>query len=402
MRSKRLVGRSPSQRRSETSEAEPLGFLPSPSLELLLEAGLAGPERAQPAFEEWLGATDLDEDLGWDVVHLLPLVFYHQKRLGVTAPILGRFRGVYRRTWYENQRVLHAARSALGALQKHRIDPLVVDDAALAFAWYESPGLRPISGLDLLISPSNVPDAIAVLAQAGWRAPTEAGQDDFRFADHLTCVGSEDLQVRIHWSLLPGGQTPPVRDTDCSGDIPGLEETAVKRLDPASQLLRTIVRAHRDDGRRYFPWVADGLMLLSGRGGQIDWSRFLATAGSLRLTGQLAAALGYLAENFGASIPGEVMNTLSMHRAGWVERAADAIVRARITEATPREGAERSLRREFLRYFERTRRVGNPVRAALDFSHLLRYRWNLSGRRDILPVLFRSRDRNPAGSRADH
>jgi hypothetical protein len=359
-------------------------LLPTPQEESLLEAALAGPPKADAAFSTWLSGIDLSAEISWEVVRLLPLAFHNLRAQGVDAPVLGRFKGVLRRTWYQSQRVMSSTRPSLGCLRAAGIDPLVLDDAALALGCYESAALRPVTRLDLLVGRSEVGSAVDALRRDGWRSRSDGTADDLRFADHISLLGSENAEVRLRWAVLPGDPDPAAARPAAAplvwlGSIEG-------GLNPTSQLLRILLRRHHPDDAPSFHWVPDALMVLRKNSSGIEWSGLLATAAAHRLTGLLAQGLGYLSERFGAAIPSGVLTSLARHRATFMERLADTVV---VTYASRTPSSPEPLRVEFFRYLERTRRVGNPIRTLIDFSHSLRYRWKLPGRREILPALFR-------------
>ena len=376
----------------DTTGVRRASLLPSPRDRLLLLAALGEAPRAEAAFSRWLVATDLEAELGWEVVRLLPLAFQNLRAQGVDHPVLGRFKGVYRRVWYESRQVFHRTAPAVRTLQEAGIDPLVLDDAALALAGYAPPALRPVARLDLLVHSPDLQPAVEALRRAGWRSPSDGTADDLRFADYLQVFspGTEEAEVRLRWEVLPGGRDRFERPASLSaGLLPGWPETPVGWLHPTFQLLRIVVLRHRADGPS-FHWVADAIHLLRSHGDTIDWFRLQQAAKEHRVTGLLATGFQYLVASFGAAVPAAVEAELERHRAPVMERIADAVRSSgRGRNGFPARTPE-TLWAELLGYLERKRYLGDPVRAILEFSHLLRYRWRLGGRREILPALFRN------------
>jgi hypothetical protein len=372
-------------------------LLPSAQEQLLLTAALAGGDRAISSFRAWREVVDLDGELGWETVGLFPLAYHNLTRLGATDPLLGRLKGVYRRTWYESQQVIHRVSPAIAAMQARGISPLVVDGAALALACYEPATLRPVTGVDLLILRDAVGAAVRALVDHGWRPAEELEDGDLRFADQLRVLGPDGTELRLWWRLLTGG-VDAVQSGFPGGDPlpwPGLK---LHTLDPGRQLLRTILEGIRPDIRTSYHWVPDALMILRARGGAIDWPAIQAEATACRMTALLGVACGYLVEEFSAPIPAEVLASLRRHRPSLAERIADTALASTPREPMPWPPPPRgSLRGEWNRFLARRRRPGNPAILLVEFSHVLRHRWGLRGRRQLLSLALRAA--RPSGTR---
>lgn len=386
--------------RAEASASRRTGpgiLLPPPHEQLLLTAALAGEDRAISSFRAWREVVDLDGELGWETVRLFPLAYHNLTRLGATDPVLGRLKGVYRRTWYESRQVIHRASPAIAALQALGINPLVVDGAALALACYEPAALRPVTGADLLIPRDAVGAAVRALTDHGWRPAEELEDGDLRFADLVRVLGPDGTDIRLWWRLLTGGA-----DAVQSGfprpeplPWPGLK---LVTLDPGRLLLRTILEGIRPDVRTSYHWVPDALMILRARGGTIDWPTVLAEATACRMTALLGLACGYLVEEFSAPIPVEVLAALRQHRPPLAERIADTALAATPREPMPWPPPPRgSLRGEWNRFLARRRKLENPASMLVEFSHVLRHRWRLHGRRQLLSLALRAA--RPPGTR---
>src|SRR5438445_136412 len=110
---------------------------------------LRGP-RAREAWGQWKAGADLDH-LDAGSYRLLPQLYQNLHRHGVDEPVLALFRGVYLRTWYENQLRLHQIAGLLRSFRDARIDTIVLKGAALTVLYYKDNGLRPMHDIDLLV-----------------------------------------------------------------------------------------------------------------------------------------------------------------------------------------------------------------------------------------------------------
>jgi hypothetical protein len=358
---------------------------------LLLEAALSGPERAIPAFHAWQSQVDLEGELGWSVVRLFPLVYHNLHSHGVCDPLMGRFKGVYRRAWYESHQLRHQTGPVPALLVANRIEVMLLDGAPLALSYYDHPALRPMASIALMVRRQQVRPAIQLLQQAGWRPTRDATDDHLRFADSLQFLGPDGGAIDLHWHVLEGSPNEESDDACWQSSEPvDWQGTPVRQLDATGLLTRALLQGVRWDGESSLSWIPDALVVLRRRPAAIDWERFVRVADQHRLTHRLALACAYLARTFGPAVPAAVEARLASHRARLLERIADAGLLANRRQSpdrpTPNAGG---LLAEFSRYAWRARHVGNPVSMLLGFSHYLRYQWGLSGRRDILPTVLR-------------
>src|SRR5712691_11019679 len=131
-------------------ESRPRRYLPNSEQQLLLRAALLPDERARAAWEALGPGFDPDR-LDSDSKGLLGLLFRNLRKLGVEDPRLGRFKGIYRLTWFKNQLLFHAADGLLAALERADIPTILLKGAALVTTAYRDVGLRAMADFDILI-----------------------------------------------------------------------------------------------------------------------------------------------------------------------------------------------------------------------------------------------------------
>jgi hypothetical protein len=125
-------------------------------------------------------------------------------------------------------------------------------------------------------------------------------------------------------------------------------------------------------------WVADELALIAGTADAIDWNQIVAFAIEIRLASRLRRKLELL-KRFGAPIPDTAMILLRDAKASPPESADKLVLNIlpRRLRYTPLGG-----RGVFADYLRADRWAGSS-RGAGDFSHFVRHRWGLKGRREI-------------------
>src|SRR5262249_17204413 len=135
---------------------------------LPLRAALLARAPAEDALPEWRGSVDF-EAVATPVQRLLPLI---HRNLGSEArgdPVLGRIRGIYRRTWVLNAIQMGEGERAIAALGEEEIPTMLLKGAAMIARWTGDSGVRMMSDFDLLVPRERARDAIARLRAAGAR-----------------------------------------------------------------------------------------------------------------------------------------------------------------------------------------------------------------------------------------
>src|SRR5688572_5739770 len=277
-------------------------LLPGPEQTLLLRACLLGGEEGAAAWEKWSTrhpnpVADLPRTTG-EIGLLMPLLAHGLAAAGVKlgeGDLATALRGAALR---EQRRaaILHrGAAAALTALHESDVEVIVVGGVELAERSWPRPDLRHTHDLDLLVDPSQLKAAAAVLRRLGGRGPAEPGRRGDLELTHL-----EGAPVFLHTSpFVFRGPTPPLREMlerSVQGDIGGVP---VQVLAGDDALLRTIGQAF--GGRPgSIKWVPDAWF--AARSSGVDWGRLAGTAEDSRLAVFTHAAVTYLAEALGVKV----------------------------------------------------------------------------------------------------
>lgn len=168
--------------------------------------------RTHAAQVNWQGFPELAEAHG-----LAPLTHLHLARAGVSPPVDVQQRLFGLATMH---RTANAARfeilaGILEAFEAASIRVLVLKGAALAHILYPTPGLRPISDIDLLVDPHDARRAQSALGSLGFHAPQQPTDRRFVGHHHLPpAIQFRDgllVQVEVHRNAMsedtPGSLT---------------------------------------------------------------------------------------------------------------------------------------------------------------------------------------------------
>ncbi len=237
---------------------------PSARQALLLEAAL---RRGAPALDAWrrwvdgLDAEGLEEQLEPDSQWLMPLLYWNLRH-DVTHPVLARCRNVYLHNWYKNNARLHALAAAVRA-GKPAVAPVLLKGTAMAVRYYDSPGARPFTTLDV------------------WLPVPDGGPE---WPDH------QREALVLHDASYPGACASEVLDRVDTVTVMG---AACAVMSAADQLVHIASQRRSWDPRTRLIWLADAAHVLR-RSPDLDWDMVRGATLRLGLTDALSAMLDYL------------------------------------------------------------------------------------------------------------
>jgi hypothetical protein len=253
---------------------------------------------------------------------VFPLLYRNLSRLGVDDPDLGRLKGHLRLALYVNHMLFAAAGTAIEALHDAGIETLLLKGAPIAILRYGSPGLRPMSDVDILVPTDRALAAIRLLRENGWK-PVNAWDPErkieLRHAEGFRRRAG-GATIDLHWNAL----MQPFRDDDLWAAATDIEIGGVPTRAPCAtdQLLLALVHGllHEEFGGSLL-WITDSAALLGPAGQDIVWDRLVDAARRREVTLPLAAGLEYLRGLLG-TVPEAVISELAASRTRRLERAA--------------------------------------------------------------------------------
>jgi hypothetical protein len=297
------------------------GCMPSREQELLLRAALLKGDAALQAWRDWRARADPDRlDLG--SFRLLPLLYRNLRGHGPQDPLIEKFKGIYRLTWYKNHLLFHRMAPLLRLFQNEGIETMLLKGAALILFYYKDYGARPMDDFDILVHPEQVPAAINLLKGLGWKIPF--GGQKRLYENNMTNViafqhpsnGKLDLHWHVLWECCGGEADQDFWNGAVSinfGDIP----TSV--LNPADQLLHVCVHGARWNPLPPLRWIADAMFVIGCEDAAINWDRVVDQAIARRLTLVQRNTSHYLSNLLDAPVPSTFLEKMNEAPTSWME-----------------------------------------------------------------------------------
>ena len=126
------------------------GFWPTPQQELLLRAALSDGDESLPAWRAWRSDAD-PQLLDAGSARLLPLVYRRLREPCVNDEWQPLLKQAYRQTLGRNRLLFHHAAAFCDELARLGIRALLLKGAPLSQIYYQDPGARPMSDIDILV-----------------------------------------------------------------------------------------------------------------------------------------------------------------------------------------------------------------------------------------------------------
>jgi hypothetical protein len=302
-----------------------LSSWPTPEKELLLRAALLAGEPALEAWQQWRSRVDI-EQLDPGSYRVLPLLFRNLGRLQVQDAAMGRLKGIYRLTWYQNQMRFHAITPLLHLFHEVGIPTMVLKGTALTLLYYRDYGLRPMSDCDLLVPTARAREALDLLKSLGWKPSrpqlTMPPRDGFINVRQAVGLAHDDgREFDMHWhALLQGcykGADDDFWSAAIAADVHGAPTTV---LNPADELLHTCVHGMRWNPVPPLRWLADATTIIRQAGADLDWGRLVEQAKKRRLILPVRETLAYVQEILQVSVPSAVVREMTLEPVSEIER----------------------------------------------------------------------------------
>jgi hypothetical protein len=369
-------------------------WFPSPDQELLLRAALLPGDAAEGAWARWR-AVNWDEQFDPASFRLLPLVYRNLATAGSEDPAMGRLKGIYRRSWFLNQSLLHWAAGVIGRLEASGVPTMLLKGAGLSLAHYRDAGVRPMDDVDVAVPLDRRGAAIEALVAAGLEPEWPFTDEQLAFVHAEEFAGPDGKQLDLHWSVL---WRPGADEQLWAAAVPvDLRGVGTRTLSATDHLLHVC-----DHGVYWSPihplrWVADVHVIL--RSGAVDWERLVRLAVEREATLPVEQALRYMHERFDAELPAGLLPRLRRQRVRPLRRVAHRVAelppsRTRsvgmvalyldMYRAGARVAGDRPGPRGFLRHLERHAGVDGPRQLAARGIRILSRR---DPRRDANPVM---------------
>ncbi|MCF8297441.1 MAG: nucleotidyltransferase family protein [Saprospiraceae bacterium] len=295
---------------------------PTYEQELLLTASLLDDGRAISAIDEWLTLIDLDGQLDSGSFRLLPLLFKNLLKHNYKGPRMNMLKGVYRLSWYKNQKLIYNSIKVLELFQKADIKTMILKGVALSSLVYKDIGVRPMFDLDILVPSHQATKAIELLKSNNWKPENDEYLEyNLRFGKGMGFKNDEDFDCDLHWHPFFEGHGKNSELDFWDNAIPlKIFDTSTLSFCYTDMLLHTFVHGIKWNKEPPIRWVADAFYLINATDFEIDWERFIFQVKKYKVVLQIKEALNYLIEKFNVEVPEEVMSELSKIRITLAEK----------------------------------------------------------------------------------
>ena len=273
---------------------------------------------------EWKSSVDIDR-LDQGSLRLLPLLYWNLRTHGVKDPLMNRFKGVYRLTWYENQMLFHNMATLLRSFHNAGIQTMILKGVALTLLHYRDYGLRPLGDFDVLVHTEQALAAISLLRKLSW-TPKSRSLEAFTetYISVTTGHGFKNTAGRefdLHWHVLPECCYANADDDFWDGAVlTKIHDVPTYALNPTDHLLHVCVHGAKWSPVPPIRWVADAMMIVKTSQSELDWDRLITQAEQRRLILPLGDALNYLRDVFDAPIPLAIPQSLQNMPTSQIER----------------------------------------------------------------------------------
>lgn len=287
---------------------------------LLLKTVISDEALARSAWQEWRERFTLDEIDSYPVVRFLPMVSQRLLEIEKEDDLLPILRGMYRKTWFVNVTFENHALRIASDLTDLGIDYVLAKGAALTFAYYKDPGLRPCRDIDILVRKEDVYRANEYFLKQGW-PPRLFGIDECIGVKHGTSYElSEEFSIDLHWSLL----------SEWKGDLAvkslwentkncQVRDSEVRILGPSELLLHACIHGVRGPLPDYF-WALDALKIIETSASEIDWQKTVRLARDYSVVNRFHRALQFLQDTCNAPIDAQVYRYMDSRRLKFADK----------------------------------------------------------------------------------
>jgi hypothetical protein len=335
-----------------TSPARP--HLPS-ALKLLLQAALFPIPEAAIAFGQWRKQIDF-ESLDLASYNLMPKLYQNLHAHFEKDDITQRIKGIYRRTWLENQLLFPLFEKIFCLFENNRIEFIVLSGAPLFRQFGGDSFVFPLKGFEISVSSEQFPSALEILQNNGWQTKQEISSGDLTENNFLFV--DDESQAQFYLRRQPLNQFKVGYQT---AERIEFAKTKIKILSANEQILHLCKDEFLGWKKHSGYWALMSFTILKS-GTKINWKKLVAQAKARKLSFALFEMLDYTAENLAVEIPEIVLKELAKPQTALLQKWERILT------------AYRSLRETHLN--NRTKTDSPP--SVIGFVKFLRQHWQIN------------------------
>lgn len=356
------------------------GLWPTETQMLVLKSALMPADKALPAFRTWLTQIDLEADFDQGTFRLLPLMYENLRRIGIDHPLMGRLKGVYRLTWYKNNKLFSDLSPVVAALRTAGIPVLFLKGLPLIESYYGNIAVRPMADIDLLVPKSFARPALQVMEAFSYSKLADPTVDYLRYRHALGYWSESRGEFDLHWHVFAERRQSEADavfwDNARAISFHGMEGLVP---DATRMFLHTLVHGFRWNQEPPIRWIADAMVILR-KGETLDWDAMVDYVTEHQLDYRFKLPLRFLKQHFDAPIPEAVLKKLEARRPTWVQRIeASSVLRNPTRLHNNPLGHLWLVFSDYCRFAQSSR----PLAFLIGFTHYLRFRWGLRGRSEM-------------------
>ncbi len=286
-------------------------------MKLLLECARVRPDVSRVR-EAAAAVADWDAELDQAVRHgIAPLLYWGVNQAcpeAVPPAALDRLHTYFRASAGRSLQLTGELLKLVLLFERAGIQVVPFKGPAAAWSLYETPALREMSDLDLLVRPADAPRAADLLVASGCRPVYSIDRRFFRSGRELPLTSPTGVAIDLHWSLAPSHF--------CHGlDMDGIWT----RLAPVQVAGRAVPTLGNEDlliflcihGAKHawcsLHWLSDLARLIDRAA--IDWDVLTARVCARQSSRTVFAGLLLAVDLLGASVPAGIVDRLQEHPA---------------------------------------------------------------------------------------
>lgn len=269
------------------------------------------PKTAMSHFEAWSSSICMD-DIEGGSFRLIPMLYKTISPLKPTFPEQERMKGIYRYFLFQSRLQMHQSLEILDAFEQAKIETMLLKGAALIAAYYESPALRPMNDIDLLVKSKDAEAAFEVLLSLGWKCQSHRDfQQAFHSTQSISLKKEGSVDVDLHWNVIyqvtwENSEKLYWQESEKADYL----NRSVLILKPEMQILHNLAHGLRWNPMSAIRWIPDVMLILKKRKEEIDWDHLLYLAGERRLIAPLRHGFHLLTSEFNTVVPAPFMEKL--------------------------------------------------------------------------------------------
>jgi len=274
------------------------------------------------AWNEWKSMVNFEKDVEYASFRMLPLLYINLHSNGVKDELMHRLKGIYRKSWSNNQLLFNKAAGVLKLIHKNKNPTIVMKGIALTIDVYKNFGVRPMADMDVLIPLSQSRKIISLLKKSGWILQNKQYLEfNLKYGRSATFHDSEKTELDLHWQPIFESHGSISEDEFWDVSFPlEISGEKTRAFCLTDNFFHTIVHGLRYNPEPPIRWVADAVTILNLQDKTMDWDRLLHLTKKFRVSLQMKDALYYLIEKFQAKIPEKFLKDLDSIKSSFSER----------------------------------------------------------------------------------